>query len=61
MVRIYLTAQGKKMIEKSRKCVEENEKMVFSGFSESEMCLMKRFFDQMIKNLGGDDKHHCCM
>ena len=49
------------MIEKSRKCVEENEKMVFSGFSESEMCLMKRFFDQMIKNLGGDDKHHCCM
>ena len=61
MVRIYLTTQGKETIEKSRKCVEENEKMVFAGFSESEMCLMKRFFDQMISNLGGDEKHHCCM
>lgn len=61
MVRIYLTAKGKETIEKSRKCVEDNEKTVFAGFSDSEMCLMKRFFDQMIKNLGGDDKHDCCM
>ncbi len=61
MVRIYLTARGRETIEKSKKCVEDNEKTVFAGFSESEMCLMKRFFDQMIKNLGGDDKHNCCM
>ena len=61
MVRIYLTAQGREIIEKSRKCVEENEKLVFDGFSESEICLMKRFFDQMIQNLGGNDKHNCCM
>ncbi len=61
MVRIYLTTQGRKIIEKSKKCVEDNEKTVFAGFSESEMCLMKRFFDQMIKNLGRDDKDNCCM
>ena len=28
--------------------------MIFQGFSESEMCLMKRFFDQMIANLEED-------
>lgn len=52
--RIYLTNQGKEIIEKSRACVSENEKLLFRGFSESEICLMKRFFDQMIGNLGSE-------
>lgn len=53
---IYLTAQGKEMIEKAKSCVAANEKLLFKGFSESEICLMKRFFDQMIANLGGEEK-----
>ena len=31
--------------------VEDSEKAIFHGFSESEICLMKRFFKQMIENL----------
>ena len=53
-IRIYLTERGRELIEKVRTCVEQNEKMIFQGFSESEMCLMKRFFDQMIANLEED-------
>lgn len=58
-IRIYLTGKGKDLIEKARECIEENEKKVFRGFSESELCLMKRFFDQMIRNLGGDEEGIC--
>ena len=53
-IRIYLTERGRELIEKVRTFVEQNEKMIFQGFSESEMCLMKRFFDQMIANLEED-------
>lgn len=49
--RIYLTRQGKEVINSGKKCVEEKEALVFQGFTESEQCLMKRFFDQMITNL----------
>lgn len=52
MSRIYLTAKGKEIIRNAKACVEENEKLIFKGFSESEICLMKRFFDHMIANLG---------
>lgn len=55
MSRIYLTVQGREIIEKSKACIEENERIIFKGFSESEICLMKRFFDQMIANLGRED------
>lgn len=49
--RIYLTEEGRDMIRKSKAYIEENEKVLFKGFSESELCLLRRFFDQMIFNL----------
>ena len=49
--RIYLTRQGKEIICNVKQCVEEKEALVFQGFTESEQCLTKRFFDQMIENL----------
>lgn len=51
MSRIYLTAKGKEVIKSTKARLKETEKQIFQGFSESEICLMKRFFDQMIKNL----------
>lgn len=59
MSRVYLTSAGREIIEKSKACIEENEKILFKGFSESEMCLLKRFFDQMIANLGENNSKGC--
>lgn len=56
---IYLTDQGKALIEKAKSQVEKSEEIVFQGFSESEICLMKRFFDQMIANLEAENHFEC--
>lgn len=54
MSRIYLTEKGKAITEKVKSCIEESENMTFQGFSESELCLLRRFFAQMIDNLEND-------
>lgn len=54
-IRIYLTERGRELIEKAQRQVEKSEKIIFKGFSESERCLMKRFFDQMIVNLEAEN------
>ena len=54
-IRIYLTERGRELIEKAQRQVEKSEKIIFKGFSESERCLMKRFFDQMIANLEAEN------
>lgn len=51
MSRVYLTKCGKELAERSRQVMRENEEKIFSRFSESEKCLMKRFLHQMIENL----------
>ena len=56
MSRISLTPQGREIIEEAKACIEENESLMFKGFSESEICLLKRFFEQMITNLGEDGR-----
>ena len=52
--RIYLTEEGRTVTEKARECIREKEKLLFRGFSESEICLLRRFFLQMIQNLEED-------
>ena len=42
---------GLELNENVQKMVEDSENAIFRGFSESEICLMKRFFKQMIENL----------
>lgn len=54
-IRIYLTERGRELIEKAQCQVEKSEKIIFKGFSESEKCLMKRFFDQMLANLEAEN------
>ena len=51
MSRIYLSQKGRELTENVQKMVEDSENAIFRGFSESEICLMKRFFKQMIENL----------
>lgn len=51
VVRIYVTEKGKSLSEKIEKIVAENEAKVIEGFSDTEVCLMKRFFKQMIANM----------
>ena len=53
--RIFLTEKGRAVTGKVRECIKEKEKALFKGFSESEVCLLRRFFLQMIQNLEEDD------
>ena len=52
--RIYLTEEGKAVTRRVKDCIKEKEEAVFRGFSESELCLLRRFFLQMIQNLEDD-------
>ena len=52
--RIYLTEEGKTVTRRVKDCIKEKEEAVFRGFSESELCLLRRFFLQMIQNLEDD-------
>lgn len=54
MSRIYLTEKGKAITEEVKSCIEKSEDLIFRGFSESELCLIRRFFAQMIDNLEKD-------
>lgn len=51
MTRIYLTEKGRGIIANAMARVRENEKILFSNFSETEICLMRRFFQQMLQNI----------
>lgn len=67
VIRVYLSEKGKVLFQKTKKLIEENEKAMFQGFTESEICLMKRFFQQIIKNIQNIPEeetyklrmHHC--
>lgn len=49
--RISLTELGYKKTEEIHEIVMRNEEMMFQGFSESERCLLQRFFKEILKNL----------
>ena len=49
--RIYLTEEGKAIINEGMRMAKEGEKQVLTGFSESELCLMKRFCLQIKENI----------
>lgn len=51
IMRVYITETGENFYKKMITLEKENEKVLFQGFTESEICLMNRFFNQIIKNL----------
>ena len=48
---IYLTEKGKQAKERGMKRVEENEKILLDGFSDAELCLLRRFLEQITENI----------
>ena len=51
VTRISLSQKGREALKDIQKVFEENQKILFRGFTESEKCLMRRFLIQMIKNM----------
>lgn len=60
--RIYLTEKGHQAKKNGMHTLEENEKILLEGFSDTELCLLKRFLEQIIDNIdkipGKDDMEH---
>lgn len=51
VTRIYLTEYGKETILKGMAHMKENEKLLFGNFSDTELCLLRRFFQQILRNI----------
>ena len=49
--RIYLTEKGKQAKEDGMKKVKENEKILLSGLSDAELCLLRRMLEQITENI----------
>ena len=49
--RIYLTEKGHKAKEEGMKKVIENEKILLDGLSDAELCLLRRFLEQIPANI----------
>ncbi len=48
---IYLTDKGRSLCSDIKSSLEKGEAMLFQNFSETELCLLRRFFIQMIENM----------
>ena len=49
--RIYLSDEGRKIIKEGMRMAKEGEQQILAGFSESELCLMRRFCAQIKANI----------
>ena len=50
-MRVYLTENGRKIVEELQQESKAVEKVMFSNFSEAELCLLRRFFGQILDNI----------
>lgn len=51
IMRVYLTVKGKETVKVLQSRFQEMEKQMFGNFSETEMCLLRRFFLQILDNM----------
>lgn len=51
IMRVYLTENGKKTVEGIKKQNHAMERVMFSNFNDTELCLMRRFFEQILENI----------
>lgn len=49
--RIYLSDEGRAIIKEGIQMAKEGERQILAGFSESELCLMRRFCQQIKENI----------
>lgn len=51
VMRVYLTENGQRIVEEIKQQSRDVEKVMFNNFSEAELCLMRRFFEQILENI----------
>lgn len=51
VMRVYLTDSGKQKLDEAMVSIHRNEEILFGNFTEAELCLMRRFFTQIIENI----------
>ena len=51
IMRVYLTENGRRIVEEIKQESRSMEKVMFSNFSEAELCLLRRFFEQILDNI----------
>lgn len=51
IMRVYLTEKGKETVSVLKGRFGEMEKNMFGNFSEAELCLLRRFFRQILENI----------
>ena len=51
ITRIYLTEKGKQLDIQVKQALKKMEDELLEGFQESEVCLLRRFFQHMIENV----------
>lgn len=56
IMRVYLTENGKRIVREIQEESRVVEKIMFSNFNETELCLMRRFFEQILDNIDQIDK-----
>lgn len=48
---IYLSEKGRDMLDKIKEIMEVNDQELFEGFTEAELCLLRRFLLHMMENM----------
>lgn len=51
VTKILLTEKGRDTVRSIHEYVSEAEEIMFGGFSDTELCLMRRFFQQILENI----------
>lgn len=49
--RIYLTEKGHRAKKEGMCMIDANEKILLEGFNDTELCLLRRFLEQIIDNI----------
>lgn len=49
--RIYLSEKGRDMLDRIKEIMEVNDQDLFDGFTEAELCLLRRFLLHMMENM----------
>ncbi len=51
IMRVYLTEKGESLVREIKQASKSVEEVMFSNFSDTELCLMRRFFEQILDNI----------
>lgn len=49
--RLYITEKGKELTERCRQTFDEFDRMMFNGFSDDDLILLKNYLDRLLDNI----------